>query len=143
VLHGTPPFNIHYTTQRNGEKPRALSRVISSSRDEIVLQPESSGSYSYRFTHISDQNYKDIKLEGGNLSINQVVHPLASADFVRRNTGAKRPGSAPEKLGQTLGSCSGSGVDVDVELKVSTIWTMVSKNLTFPLGNEGNSSLDS
>jgi nucleoporin POM152 len=75
------------------------------------LQPESSGNYTYTFTQLSDANYKRVKLDGP--SINQVVHPLASANIVfhsAHGVGNKR----------TIGSCSGKKVDVEVDLRVSS-----------------------
>lgn len=57
---------------------------------------------------MSDANYEDVKLDGP--TINQVVHPLAAAEFVT---------SAQMYNKQVLHSCSGSMVDIGVELKVS------------------------
>lgn len=85
-----------------------MHKTIANSREEIILQPESSGDYTYSFTHISDRNYKQIPLSGSGLSIKQLVHPLAAADFVRSQ-------------GQRVNSCSGKTVDVDVDLRVSVL----------------------
>ncbi len=83
------------------------TKLIQSSRDEIILQPESSGKYTYAFTHVSDRNYKEIPLKGPGLSITQVVHPLASAAFL--SSGGRKP---------VLSSCSGSDVEVVVDVAV-------------------------
>ncbi|KAG8930377.1 hypothetical protein FRC02_004294 [Tulasnella sp. 418] len=118
VLHGSPPFTIYYTEQRNKEPLKRLHRIVPSARDEIILQPESSGTYTYEFTHISDKNYNQIPLKGDGLGITQVVHPLASAEFVKHHGGA----AAGRK--QILNSCSGSEVDVDVDLRGIAPWTL-------------------
>lgn len=70
-----------------------------------------SGSYTYTFLRLSDANYENVKLDGP--IINQVVHPLAAADFVKSSQGQGK---------QVLHSCSGSMVDIDVDLKVSFLW---------------------
>ncbi len=79
-MHGKPPFQVYYKQKRNDESEKEMSRVFQGSRGDITLQPENSGTYTYSFTHLSDANYKRIKLDGP--SISQVVHPLASACFV-------------------------------------------------------------
>ena len=86
-----------------------MHKTFQGSRGEIILQPESSGNYTYTFVALSDANYKRVKLDGP--SINQIVHPLASASFVfssASGVGSKR----------TVNSCSGSTVDVEVDLRV-------------------------
>lgn len=94
--------------QRDKEPPRDLSKVFASSRGEITIQPDRSGHYIFEFTQLSDVNYKKVALKGP--SIDQVVHPPASADFVHnlRGTSGKKK----------INTCSGSLVDVDVEFKV-------------------------
>ena len=82
-----------------------MSRTFQGSRGEITLQPESSGNYTYKFMSISDANYQRVKFDGP--SIDQVVHPLASASFANMASGRK-----------SINSCSGSTVDVDVDLRV-------------------------
>jgi len=62
---------------------------------------------------MSDANYDDVKLDGP--TINQVVHPLAAADFVK---------SAHAYDKQLLHSCSGSMVDIDIELKGTPPWNL-------------------
>lgn len=86
-------------------------RAIQSARDEIILQPESSGQYTYEFTHIVDEKYRSkIPLTGSGRTITQTVHPRASAEFVRNQQSMGR---------QALSSCSGNEVKVDVDLRVS------------------------
>ena len=73
------------------------------------MQPESSGNYTYTFVSLSDANYKQVKLNGP--SINQLVHPPASAVFSAqgpRGTGGKK----------TLNSCAGDFIDIDIDLRV-------------------------
>lgn len=106
VLRGTPPFQVYYRMQRDNESPRDLSKTLSSSRGELTLQPERSGHYTFTFTHLSDAYYKKVELTGP--SIDQVIHPLAAADFVASQGGSKR----------RINSCDGDIVSVDVELRV-------------------------
>jgi nucleoporin POM152 len=125
ILQGKPPFKVFYQTKRDGESTRELSKTFHGSRGEITLQPDRSvghfqksllltpfvcrsGSYTYTFLRLSDANYENIQLDGP--TINQVVHPLAAADFVK---------SSQTNGKQVLHSCSGSMVDIDVDLKVS------------------------
>lgn len=117
VLHGSPPFTVFYSEKRDREPIKRLQKVFSSARAEIILQPESSGTYTYTFTHISDKNYRQIPLQGSGLSIEKTVHPLASVDFVR--TGNARSGK------QTLNSCSGNEIDVDVDLRVRSLFLLM------------------
>ncbi|KAF8527547.1 hypothetical protein BU17DRAFT_73948 [Hysterangium stoloniferum] len=113
MLQGKPPFKIFYSTKRDGEATRELHQMFYGSRGEITLQPERSGTYTYTFLRMSDANYEDIKLDGP--VINQIVHPLAGADFVKS-------GQLYGKQG--LHSCSGSMVDIDVDLKGTPPWNL-------------------
>ena len=61
---------------------------------------------------MSDANYKKVELDGP--SIEQVVHPLAAAEFV----GAAGAGRSKRRVN----SCSGGTVDVEVDLRVSFFW---------------------
>lgn len=108
VLHGTPPFQVYYRTQRDKEPARDLVKTFPSSRGELTLQPEKSGHYVYTFLQISDVDYKKVELNGP--SIDQIVHPLAAAEFVRADVGARNK--------RMINSCSGNMVDVEVDLKV-------------------------
>jgi nucleoporin POM152 len=109
-MHGVPPFQVYYRTQQDKGEPRELVRNFYSSRGEITLQPEQSGHYAYTFVALSDANYKKVELNGP--TIEQVVHPLASVDFTHSTSGGKK---------KKINSCSGSFVDVDVELKVRMV----------------------
>ncbi|KAG9036801.1 hypothetical protein FRB95_007899 [Tulasnella sp. JGI-2019a] len=116
VLRGTPPFTVFYTEKRGRNRAIEKRRAVQSARDEIILQPESSGQYTYEFTHISDDKYRSkIPLIGPGRSITQVVHPRASADFVRSQQGMGR---------QVLSSCSGNEVKVDVDLRGTSPWAL-------------------
>lgn len=110
VLRGTPPFQVHYRVQRDKEAPRELSKTFTSSRGELTLQPERSGHYIFTFVQMSDANYKKVELKGP--SIDQVIHPLAAADFASGKTGGNK---------RMISSCEGSTVGVDVELRVSML----------------------
>jgi len=110
VLRGTGPFQVYYRSQKDKESPREMAKTIAGSRGEITLQPDQSGHYKFTFTHLSDANYKKIPLNGP--SIEQVIHPLASADF------ATRENAAPGRTRKIISSCGGSYVDVPVDLKV-------------------------
>lgn len=110
VLRGTGPFQVYYQSQKDKESPRELVKTIAGSRGEITLQPDQSGHYKFTFTHLSDANYKKIPLNGP--SIDQVIHPLASADF------ATRENTSSGRARRLISSCGGTHVDVPVDLKV-------------------------
>ncbi|KAG6910514.1 hypothetical protein DXG01_009933 [Tephrocybe rancida] len=109
VLRGTPPFQVFYRMQRDNETPRDLSKTFSTSRGELTLQPERSGHYKFTFTQMSDTHYKKVELKGP--SIDQVVHPLAAADFVTTQGSNRR----------RISSCDGDTVSVDVDLRAHGI----------------------
>ncbi|CCL98085.1 uncharacterized protein FIBRA_00079 [Fibroporia radiculosa] len=125
VLHGTPPFQVYYHMQRDNEPSRELSKTFASSRGEITIQPERSGHYVFRFTQISDANYKKVNLKGP--SIDQVVHPPASAEFSN-----SVPGGRGKKK---INSCSGSQVDVDIDLRGTGPWNLAVQ-IVGPKGSE-------
>ncbi|KAF8634926.1 hypothetical protein AX15_000665 [Amanita polypyramis BW_CC] len=108
VLRGTPPFLVYYRMQRDNEPPRELSKTFTSARGELTLQPDRSGHYTFTFVQLSDANYNRVELKGP--SIEQVVHPLATADF-----------AASQRI---ISSCLGSTVDVNVELKGTGPWSL-------------------
>lgn len=116
---------MFYRTQRDNETPRERSKIFTGSRGELILQPESSGQYTFTFVHMSDANYKKVELQGP--SIDQLIHPLASADFVNSNT-------VSGKSKRTISSCAGDFVDIDVDLKVSNL---VPRGLTSLTGLKG------
>ncbi|KAF9486443.1 hypothetical protein BDN70DRAFT_869985 [Pholiota conissans] len=111
VFHGTPPFTIYYKTQRDNEPAITNSQTYTSYRAELVLQPERSGHHVFTFTALSDQNYRKIELQGP--SIDQMIHPLASADFAGSGRGRK-----------IVSSCSGDAVDIAVDLKGTAPWNI-------------------
>ncbi|KAG2155546.1 hypothetical protein DEU56DRAFT_767978 [Suillus clintonianus] len=110
VIHGTPPFQVYYRTQRDAESPRDLFKTFTSSRGELTLQPEHSGHYHYTFLQLSDAYYKKVALDGP--SIDQIVHPLAAADFV---AGRGR---------RVVSSCEGATVDIEVDLRGTPPWNL-------------------
>ncbi|KDQ63216.1 hypothetical protein JAAARDRAFT_119663 [Jaapia argillacea MUCL 33604] len=114
VIHGTPPFQVYYRTQRDNEPARELVKTFQTSRGEITLQPERSGHYVYTFLQLSDANYKKVDLKGP--SIDQIVHPLASADFAQTGTAGRGK--------KMISSCSGSTVPVDVEFRGNGPWNL-------------------
>ncbi|PPQ99547.1 hypothetical protein CVT24_005335 [Panaeolus cyanescens] len=114
ILHGTPPFQVFYKTQLNNESPRELSKTFTSSRAEMTFQPERSGRYVLTFVAISDSNYNRIELNGP--TIDQVIHPVASADF------SKSHGVGRGK--KLLSTCSGDSVDIGVDLKGTGPWNL-------------------
>ncbi|KAG6817953.1 hypothetical protein H0H87_012421 [Tephrocybe sp. NHM501043] len=111
VLRGTPPFQVYYRMQRDNETPRDLSKTFSTSRGELTLQPERSGHYKFTFTQMSDTHYKKVELKGP--SIDQVIHPLAAADFVTQGSNRRR-----------ISSCDGDTVSVDVDLRGTGPWNL-------------------
>ncbi|KAH7930605.1 hypothetical protein BV22DRAFT_1191200 [Leucogyrophana mollusca] len=112
VLHGTPPFQVYYRTQRDASSPRELFKTFSGSRGELTLQPEHSGHYVYTFVQLSDVNYKKVALDGP--TIEQIVHPLAAADFA----------NAAGKSRKTVSSCEGGTVSVEVDLRGTPPWNL-------------------
>ncbi|KAG5650743.1 hypothetical protein H0H81_011187 [Sphagnurus paluster] len=112
ILRGTPPFQVYYRMQRDDEPVRELSKTFATSRGELTLQPERSGHYKFSFTQLSDTHYKKVELNGP--SIDQVIHPLAGADFVFTQAGSKRK----------IRSCNGNAVAVEVELRGTGPWNL-------------------
>lgn len=111
MLHGTPPFQVYYQTKKDSEAPKETSKTFPTSRGQFTLQPEQSGHYIFTFTKISDANYQRVEIDGP--SIDQIIHPPASADFV----------GVPKGLGRkkAMSSCEGNLIDVEVELRVSGV----------------------
>lgn len=112
VLRGTPPFLVYYRMQRDDEPPRELHKTFAGARGELTLQPDRSGHYTFTFVQLSDANYKRVELTGP--TIEQVVHPLATADFALKQEYGKGK--------RTISSCSGNTVSADVDMKVSCAW---------------------
>ncbi|CAL1694099.1 unnamed protein product [Somion occarium] len=115
VLHGTPPFQVYYSMKKDNEPARDLVKTFATSRGDLTIQPERSGHYTFTFLQLSDANYKKVALKGP--SIDQVVHPPASADFAR----LPGPGGRAKRK---ISSCSGNTVDVNVELRGTGPWNL-------------------
>ncbi|KAG6380911.1 hypothetical protein JVT61DRAFT_5303 [Boletus reticuloceps] len=98
IFHGTPPFQVYYRTQRDKENPRDLFKAFTSSRGELTLQPEHSESGA----------------QGP--SIDQIVHPLAAADFI--------PTADVGRSKRMVNSCSGNMVGVEVDLRGTAPWNL-------------------
>ena len=113
ILRGTPPFQIYYSMRRDNEAAREISKSFTSSRAELILQPDRSGHYVFAFSSISDANYRKVELQGP--SIDQIIHPLASADFSESH--------GPGRSKRIMSTCSGDTVDIHVDLRVSLINT--------------------
>jgi nucleoporin POM152 len=120
VLHGTPPFQVYYSVQRDAEPPRETPKTFPTSRGELSIQPSQAGHYKFTFAYISDANYRRVELNGP--SIDQAIHPLASAAFA----------GPPKRM---LSSCAGSLVDIDVELRGTGPWNLEVRVVS-PTGSE-------
>ena len=83
-------------------------KTFPTARGELTVQPDRSGHYTFKVYQISDANYKKVDLTGSAIELD--VHPPPSADFV----GSAQSGRAKK----SINSCSGSNVDIDVELRV-------------------------
>lgn len=103
--------------QRDNEAPRELSKTFATSRGELTLQPDRSGHYTFTFVQMSDTNYKKVELNGP--SIDQVIHPLAAADFITGQAGNRRK----------ISSCDGGTVSVDVDLRVRYLVQLLEASL--------------
>ncbi|KAF8167598.1 hypothetical protein B0H34DRAFT_682476 [Crassisporium funariophilum] len=114
ILRGTPPFQVYYRMQRDSEPAREIAKTFTSSRAELTLQPERSGHYVFTFASISDANYRKVELKGP--SIDQMIHPLASADF------SESHGSGRSK--RIISTCSGDTVDIGVDLRGTGPWNL-------------------
>lgn len=101
--------------KRDDEPSRELVKTFATSRGELTIQPERSGHYTFTFLQLSDANYKKVALKGP--SIDQVVHPPASADFAHH-------ASAGGRSKRKINSCSGNTVDVNVDLRGTGPWNL-------------------
>lgn len=100
---------VTYMMKYESEPWETRQKRFTSSRGEILLQPENQGRYQYLFTKIGDEYYQDVEISGAE-KIEQTVRPLASAQFSRSNTA--------EDGRLELNSCGGSHVEFDLDLKV-------------------------
>ncbi|KAK4050941.1 hypothetical protein OIO90_004917 [Microbotryomycetes sp. JL221] len=115
-LTGVPPFVVHYELVQhtpNGPRRSARRKSISSSRDEIRLEP-GPGDWEYRFVSIEDQYYKDVKLPQGDeqFSLRQTVQLVSDAQW--RNAKQKR----------VVHACEGETFTAEVELKGAGPWEL-------------------
>jgi nucleoporin POM152 len=78
---------------------------------------------------MSDANYKKVGLDGP--SIEQVVHPLAAAEFVGVGSGSAGSGARSKRM---VNSCSGNIVDAEVDFRVSRFSLIVRMILLMILG---------
>ncbi|CAK5264964.1 unnamed protein product [Mycena citricolor] len=121
TLHGTPPFIVYYTVQRDSEPPvEQRPEQIATSRGKLSIQPAQAGRYTFTVSQVSDANYRRVPVNGP--SIVQAIHPLASASLIGPNR-------------RTLSSCAGNMVDVDVELGGTGPWALDVRVIT-PKGSE-------
>ncbi|KAF7347718.1 hypothetical protein MVEN_01529000 [Mycena venus] len=104
----------------DAEPPREAHKTFPTSRGELSIQPSQAGHYTFTFAYISDHNYPRVELNGP--SIDQAIHPLASATF-----------AGPQK--RMLSSCAGSLVDIDVELRGTGPWNLEVR-IVSPTGSE-------
>ncbi|KAI0756262.1 hypothetical protein C8Q80DRAFT_1092612 [Daedaleopsis nitida] len=125
VLHGTPPFQVYYRSQRDSEPAREVSKTFATPRGELTVQPDRSGHYSFKIHQISDANYKKIDLKSDAIELD--VHPPPSADFAGNAHGGRGK--------KSISSCSGSNVNVDVELRGTAPWN-VEVQIVGPKGSE-------
>ncbi|PCH34046.1 hypothetical protein WOLCODRAFT_130155 [Wolfiporia cocos MD-104 SS10] len=114
VMHGTPPFQVYYTMQHDKHRSDTKHQLFASSRGELTIQPDKSGHYVFQVTHISDANYKKVPIKGP--TIDQVVHPPASAEFAHNVHGGRGK--------RQINSCSGNTVDVDINLRGTGPWNL-------------------
>lgn len=86
-LIGTPPFELEYTSTRQGHPHHTVHKEwVNGLRGQVEFTPVEAGNYTYVFTKISDAVYKNQKLVGGP-KLTQDVKPSASARFL--NEGKK------------------------------------------------------
>ncbi|TBU54901.1 hypothetical protein BD310DRAFT_885314 [Dichomitus squalens] len=125
VLHGTPPFTVYYRSQRDAENPKEHHKTFTASRGELTVQPDRSGHYTFKIYQVSDANYKKIDLKAAAIELD--VHPPPSADFVGNVHGGRGK--------KSISSCSGSNVDVEIELRGTAPWN-IEVQIVGPRGSE-------
>lgn len=108
-LTGTAPYTVHYELvdlSRPHLRPRTEVRRISSSREELRLEP-GPGDWEYRFVKIQDKNYDSIVLPSDARYVRrQKVQLLGDANW--KNARQKK----------VVHACEGENVSVELELKV-------------------------
>ncbi|TRM66066.1 hypothetical protein BD626DRAFT_397603 [Schizophyllum amplum] len=111
LLHGTPPFQVFYQTQKGKNAPVTASKTFQSSREEIIIRPPEEGDYTFSVTHVSDANYRKEEVKAR--SIDQTIHPVAAAEFAG---GGRRK--------QKMSICDSRTIDVDVHLRGTAPWDL-------------------
>ena len=82
-LIGSPPFLLHYSQQKKGDRSKSLTHKIDGLRGQIDLQPDDAGDYVWKFTQISDRYYKAVNLPSTTFEMS--VKPAASAHFQKKD----------------------------------------------------------
>lgn len=114
VFHGAPPFHVYYTVRKDKGPAVEKVKIFSGSRGELTDQPPESGHYTFTFTQLSDANYKRVDLKGP--TIDQVIHPQATADFAHNVAGVRGR--------KKFSNCEGNTTKLDVDLKGTGPWTL-------------------
>ncbi|CAK9785517.1 hypothetical protein CC85DRAFT_329236 [Cutaneotrichosporon oleaginosum] len=81
---GTPPFTVHWTEKRQGEKPTERRNVFNTPVGQLDLRPDREGKYTYTFDSLSDKRYEKIALKRAPFT--QVVHPPASVEILSQRS---------------------------------------------------------
>jgi nucleoporin POM152 len=101
---GTPPFTVHWTEKRKGEKPTEKRSVFNTPVGQLDLRPDREGKYTYTFDSLSDKRYEKIALNRA--PITQVVHPPASVEILSNRR-------------LKYWACSPDEINIDLAIKVS------------------------
>lgn len=111
-LAGTPPYVLHYQIVQLSPvaKTQRLSKRIATSRTEIRFDSEP-GVWEYRFVKLEDALYKDVAVP-------------REAQFSRRQTVNVVSGARWRNAVQTVRSCQGDRLAVEVELKGVAPWEL-------------------
>jgi nucleoporin POM152 len=105
---GTPPFEVHYRTEREGAPATVQQRKFSGMSGEIMLGTPFAGKHRYIFTEISDSVYKGRVLK--DLHLEQEIKSIAGAELLG-------VGTPPRK-------CLGSEIPFHVGLQGEAPWKL-------------------
>ncbi|GMK59892.1 hypothetical protein CspeluHIS016_0901090 [Cutaneotrichosporon spelunceum] len=130
---GSPPFTVHWTEKRKGEKPTEKRNVFSSPVGQLDLRPDREGKYTYTFDSLSDSRYNKIALNRP--PITQVVHPPASVEILS-NRRLKYWACSPDEVNIDLAI---KGND-PLKLTYRASWEGNMHNMTVPV-KSGNQRL--
>jgi len=108
-LMGTPPFAIRYDVVSGGSTRHEFVRV-NGLRHQMELRPTKAGKHRYIFTAIDDDVYKNKRLVGDDMTLEQDVKPAASAVI--------------EKPKGPINACLDDEVDIDVKLTGDAPFTL-------------------